>query len=576
MGSSLQTQKVVQGLIQGANQIRFSVMADAPPAEETPPEGEEVVAADPEIPPCADLTECQIKIDHFDKIHALSEEGKIDGAPNYRQVAGFPVFGCAQPTTAGLKTIIDKLKPAEGVKSKLNYYNMRQEPVVYINGTPFAPRASDQLHENMVFEDPVPDLENLENHFLKVCSARLEASGNGALKTHKDVGYTENPMEREDKEEDIKVESLTELKAILAELTAPPPAPEPEEPPPEVPEGEEPPPPPPAPEPDFLVNCIRVPVVEEGAPAESCFDIMLESLKDEPASTQCVFSCQMGRGRTTLGMVVACLIKEIQVRTELKKLMEDGLVPQETVEGLIKQKFEAPMPRLQDDDDPFIKGEFDVIKELLEKMPEAVEGKKKVDRVIDICGTSPKGTGLQNLRECIIETKWKYDVAPEEKQVVWKRMILNFMERYFYLICFGTYSLEVGASGFQKSFTSWMDERPHLRTMIEEGKDKLEWYRQVDPAKLNTLKDLINAPNYKDNLATLIRTIYEFAFLTYADLPRGPIKNNSMRKLAAKTLMEILPTDIGQEIQKKLDEHTASPDFITLIGLVSYHDKNAE
>ena len=27
-------------------------MADAPPAEETPPEGEEVVAAEPEIPPC--------------------------------------------------------------------------------------------------------------------------------------------------------------------------------------------------------------------------------------------------------------------------------------------------------------------------------------------------------------------------------------------------------------------------------------------------------------------------------------------------------------------------------------------
>ena len=44
----------------------------------------------------------------------------------------------------------------------------------------------------------------------------------------------------------------------------------------------------------------------------------------------------------------------------------------------------------------------------------------------------------------------------------------------------------------------------------------LNRYRQVDPAKLNTLKDLINAPNYKDNLATLIRTIYEFAFLTYA------------------------------------------------------------
>ena len=52
--------------------------------------------------------------------------------------------------------------------------------------------------------------------------------------------------------------------------------------------------------------------------------------------------------------------------------------------------------------------------------------------------------------------------------------------------------------------------------MIEEGKDKLEWYRQVDPTKLSTLKDLINAPNYKDNLGTLIKTIYEFAFLTYS------------------------------------------------------------
>ena len=33
--------------------------------------------------------------------------------------------------------------------------------------------------------------------------------------------------------------------------------------------------------------------------------------------------------------------------------------------------------------------------------------------------------------------------------------------------------------------------------MISEGKDRLEWYRQVDPAKLNTLKELIAAPDYK-------------------------------------------------------------------------------
>ena len=76
----------------------------------------------------------------------------------------------------------------------------------------------------------------------------------------------------------------------------------------------------------------------------------------------------------------------------------------------------------------------------------------QVDRVIDICGPAPKGTGLQNLRECIIETKWKYDVAPEDRQVAFKQMILNFMERYFYLICFAAYAKEHGPGGFETSF----------------------------------------------------------------------------------------------------------------------------
>ena len=70
------------------------------------------------------------------------------------------------------------------------------------------------------------------------------------------------------------------------------------------------------------------------------------------------------------------------------------------------------------------------------------------------------------MRECIIETKWKYDVASEDKQVAWKALILNFMERYFYLICFATYALEFGPSGYQKSFVSWMDDHTDLRTMI--------------------------------------------------------------------------------------------------------------
>ena len=63
-----------------------------------------------------------------------------------------------------------------------------------------------------------------------------------------------------------------------------------------------------------------------------------------------------------------------------------------------------------------------------------------------------------------------------------------------------------------------MNEHSELRTMIEEGKDKLEWYRQVDPAKLNTLKELMMQDNYKENMSTLIKTLYEFAFTTYSGI----------------------------------------------------------
>ena len=59
-------------------------------------------------------------------------------------------------------------------------------------------------------------------------------------------------------------------------------------------------------------------------------------------------------------------------------------------------------------------------------------------------------------------------LSPFEKliksiQVGWKCLILDFMERYFYLICFAAYALEHGPTNYQKSFKSWMDDHNELR-----------------------------------------------------------------------------------------------------------------
>ena len=45
---------------------------------------------------------------------------------------------------------------------------------------------------------------------------------------------------------------------------------------------------------------------------------------------------------------------------------------------------------------------------------------------------------------------------------VWKTMIINYLERYFYIICFATYVRQNANAGFEKTFVNWLDEHKVL------------------------------------------------------------------------------------------------------------------
>ena len=53
----------------------------------------------------------------------------------------------------------------------------------------------------------------------------------------------------------------------------------------------------------------RAPIVDEKAPKEADFDDILNVMREQGPDTACVFNCQMGKGRTTTGMILACIIK---------------------------------------------------------------------------------------------------------------------------------------------------------------------------------------------------------------------------------------------------------------------------
>merc|ERR1711994_327900 len=477
-----------------------------------------------------ELADCNIKWCH--------SRGCPDELPHWRRVPGFPVYGVGQPSEAGFSKVSEKVS-----KDKCIWFNMRQEPVAYVGGQPVTPRKSVNPHDNIEIPGKVDDMDKLEDKFVENLESRK--CGEGNVNIFRDKEDAENPMDREELKETVKLENLKNYKKILADLSA----------------GSLP-----------GLTVIRVPIQEEKALPEECFDVIVKALVEEnPAKTQCIFSSQLGRGRTTFGMVVACIVKAVQMSSKLDKMVAEGMAQRAWADGIIKTKFEDPIAS-EDNNDAFLRGEFDVIKELLAAMPETVAGKVLADKMIDLCGVPPEGTGLQNLRKCIIQTKYKYDASTEDKQVVWKRMIINFIERYFYIICFATYAREHGKDDFKKSFVSWMDEHSNLRQMIEAGKDKLEWYRRVDESKISDLKGMISG-DYREKLGSIVSQLYKLAFQTYADIPRGPIKDNLMRKLACKTLMEILPQDVTARVQKELAEKKLSTDFDTVMCLVVGFDQ---
>lgn len=461
---------------------------------------------------------------NFKLCHSL---GTSDDLPNWRRVPGFPVFGVGQPSEKGFANIPEKIG-----KEKTIWFNCRQEPVAYVNGISITPRSKVNPHAN------IESSECIEGKLLTTLEGR---SAEGKVKVTKDKADADNPMDREEEDEDRPAVDLKGFTKVLGGMS----------------EG---------PIPGMQV--IRVPVIEERALPESALDVIVNALKEEnPATCQCIFSSQLGQGRTTLGMTVACITKAVLMSTKLNKMVETGIGSRDWADNIIHKSFEE-LAASEDLKDPMLMGEFAVILELLEKLPGAKEGKVLADKMIDICGTAPEGTGIQNLRKCIIRTKYKYDAATEDRQVVWKKMIINFIERYFYLICFATYAKEQGPALFPKTFVAWMDEHKELREMVAAGKDKLEWSRQVDQGAVDQLRSKIGGSDYKEKLGEIVTNLYKISHTTYSDMPRGVIKDTLMRKLTCKTLMEILPAEVLTKIQAEMAEKKLTSDFETVVGLV--------
>merc|ERR1711936_473778 len=485
--------------------------------------------------------------DHFEKIQKLPD--KVDGVPNFRRVPGYKVYCCGQPTIEGFDAALNKACGDIYPKTnKIIWLNMRQEPIVYVNGNPVCAGPPNKIGEYAELGDVTREsVKKDEEEFIRVLEGRAKGA-EGKIKV----------IDVNKKESEVEVKDLITLSSVIEKLKETFPG---------------------------LVH-MRIPVCNSAAPTETDFDNLCKTLQGSAVNTPVIVNDQVGLSRATTGCTISCLFKEFQINASF-----EGLV--ETVPGVNLDLLKMDRYKMDPSKDPLFRGEFEVVKELVATLKDGVAAKNECDKVIDKNGT-PKtgGTGIKQLRENIAESKLSYEIMDDAAQAFLKMKIMDNIHKYYYLIVFTAYMREAADQArnnipeekkaeltltggkcaipanqlkLSRKFAAFMEENKKLIDLCETGKGNLQWERDIPPAALKNLEDLAKG-DFKANLGKIIHDIYQTAHVMFSDMPQGDHKKRAKYRFASKTLMRILPADKKTEVEKLIETEKITLDLYEILG----------
>jgi protein-tyrosine phosphatase len=501
-----------------------------------------------------DMDKATAMADTFEKIQKLPDP--VEGVPNLRRVPGYKVYCCGQPTLAGFEAVLTKvcgdIYPKDG---KIIWLNLRQEPDLYVNGYPICARPPNKIGEYAELGAITRDIAKAQEvAFYDVCKKRAEDAG-GKL-SYVDINK---------KAYEVEVKDMYSLSTVIEKVKEKFPG---------------------------LVH-MRVPICNSAAPREEDFDTICETLVGTSINTPVIVNDQVGLSRATTGCVIACLFKEFQISASF-----EGLV--ETVPGMNLNLLKMDTYKMNMDKDALFRGEFEVVKKLIDVLPDGIAAKNVCDKVIDKNGT-PKtgGTGIKQLRENIAESKLSYEIMDDAAQAFLKSKIMDNIHKYYYLIAFAGYlrSIEVAARSaasdeakasftltggkcaipaaslsIPRKFKDFMTEHDNLRTIVDEGKGDLQWERDVPAESLVNLEALA-AKDFQGNLGTIIHDIYQTAHVMFGDMPMGDHKKRAKYRFASKTLMRILPVALRTEVEGQIERKEITLDLYEILGVCTWGQK---
>ncbi len=398
-----------------------------------------------------------MKCDEFAGIHALASARVHPEVWNFRRTKSeLPIFGVGQCHLGGLMHNARHLGALGFARAVC--FNMREEPLVFLNGTGCAPRVAGKLDENVDYLLSIQgyELDAMELRLKEDCCAASERAlaDGGLLIWEQPEGGDGSNVQRPVV---VARERSFAVREAYAWVNAQPPAAE-----------------------DGALRArleyVRVPIADETAPEEQDFDQLVDELRALVAArdgaaeaTALVFNCHMGRGRTTTGMVCgSILMRAARGWAPPAAAGDGGALPEPGAEGR-----------------DLARGEFSRVLALL-KQVDSVGGaglgrrsKLLVDSCADDCDE------VTNLVEAPGKCIAKAAAADERARTggeatrtglsedargsaFWTHRGVKYLERYAWLLLFAAYAQLNAESGFATTFSEWMHRHWGFKRTIRE------------------------------------------------------------------------------------------------------------
>lgn len=388
-------------------------------------------------------------------------EFSLKGAPNFRSAGQENIYGSAQPSITGIRTVLSVLGCQPGTAGKVIWVCTREEPVIYIGGSPFVLRDAEYPLVGYSLSDRPEALESIERRLKNDILREAQRYG-GVVQVQEETATSANSAPQISPKwiaaSPSNVMTIRELWQSLKE------------------EG-------------FNVDYHRIPISSDENPENQYLDNFLDVVRNVNPDTALYFNDGVGVVRATFAMTMALLVRrhkntlaasqagqrkthskstsviDLNVQRHLLAEVNDitkrnkslirltailnNCIPQDNqtsvMNGLLAQ------PQVLENLRMATEGEYDVILNLLSCLDTGEASKSLADAAIDECDA------VINLREDILNHRINYAMAAmdeENRDLHYKKGAAG-LERYFFLIAFANFIAETDSKPDMK-YSSWL------------------------------------------------------------------------------------------------------------------------